>query len=208
MTFRLSINQPSLFVLILILICVSGANAQSKKLEKAAISHAKNYLVSGIETGMPNQPFGVWFQELVGDKTSMTWEINDCGEQTGTSADRGRDFPMCVGTTVALSADFHISVNIQYGTFKKGITKMQPVVRSIVVGDEIDGEWLDDLDQLAKRLALYTSNPQMLDLNTERQKARAFFDSINTAKIKRGILTLYSLHFFLQHGRATRRRNG
>ena len=50
----------------------------------------------------------------------ITWEVNDCGEQTGNPAtDQGRDFPMCV------EADFDkdhaaVSVMVSVGTFRKG----------------------------------------------------------------------------------------
>src|SRR4051812_49119754 len=86
----------------------------NRRLEAVAIKYAKSYLVSKIENGLPPKPFAVWLQELVGAKTPVTWEINDCGEQTGTSADRGRDFPLCVKAIAEQSADFFVSVNIQY----------------------------------------------------------------------------------------------
>ena len=50
----------------------------------------------------------------------ITWEVNDCGEQTGNpEIDSGRDSPLCV------EADFDkdyvaVSVMVSVGTFKKG----------------------------------------------------------------------------------------
>lgn len=123
-----------------------------RKHEAETIDYAKKYLVSNIEPNLPRQSFAVWFQKTIGKKAKMRWEINDCGEQSGTPADSGRDFPMCVEAT-AEEFDLFVSVNIQFGMFSRGITKMKPVVRSIVIDTEgEEGEWLEKLVDLPKRL--------------------------------------------------------
>lgn len=113
------IRISALFVLAAA-VCAS-ANAQSKKRDAAAISYAKATLVSRIEKGMPNQRFDSWLKRRAGGKPNVTWEVNDCGEQTGTPADRGRDFPMCVEAN-AQSGEMAIVISINVGTFKRGIT--------------------------------------------------------------------------------------
>jgi hypothetical protein len=45
--------------------------------------------VGTIEAKMPRVTFEAWLRDLVGDKPAITWEVNDCGEQTGSPADRG-----------------------------------------------------------------------------------------------------------------------
>ena len=81
-------------------ICLTASYAQSKKQEAAAIRYARNISVSRVEKGMPLIRFDKWFRSLGRRfKLKVHYEINDCGEQTGTSADRGRDFPMCVEAT-------------------------------------------------------------------------------------------------------------
>ena len=154
-----------LFAAIFVLSTYDTSLAQSKKLEKAVIKYAKNYLVSRIEKDLPPKPFGIWFQELVGKKLPISWEINDCGEQTGTSADRGRDFPMCIDAIAKQSANLFISVNIQYGTFKRGITRMKPVVRYISVGEEIGGEYIESLVNLQKSLIEMPNDVDFFDPN-------------------------------------------
>jgi hypothetical protein len=154
------------FTAILILSAFEAAGAQSsKKLEITALKYAKNYLVSGIENGLPSKSFGVWFQELVGAKTPVTWETNDCGEQTGTSADRGRDFPMCVQASAKMSANLFVSVNIQYGTFKRGVTPGKPVVRYISVGAEGEGDYVNSLIDLQQRLIQMPQDVDYFDPN-------------------------------------------
>jgi hypothetical protein len=107
--------------------------AQQKVSDAAAIAYTKHYLVSRIERDLPRVPFGVWFRALVGATTPITWEVNDCGEQSGTPADRGRDFPMCVEADAKQTPAFHISVSIMVGTFGRGIIG-KPMVRGIFAG--------------------------------------------------------------------------
>ena len=163
-TIKFPIRIVAIFCLAMLL-CIF-ASAQSKKQERIAIKYAKNYLVSRIEKGLPPQAFGVWFQELVGKKLPISWEINDCGEQTGTSADRGRDFPMCIQASAKMSSNVFVSVNTQYGTFKRGITRMKPVVRYISVGEEIGGEYIESLVDLQKRLIEMPKNVSVFDPNS------------------------------------------
>ncbi len=89
------------------------------KQEKAAIERAKNQLVSSIDHSLPKVTLEFFLQYESGG-APITWEVNDCGEQTGNPAtDQGRDFPMCV------EADFEkdhtaVSVMLSVGTSKKG----------------------------------------------------------------------------------------
>lgn len=136
-----------------------------EKHQTEVINYAKQYLISDIEQNVPKMKFADWFQQTVGKESKVEWDINDCGEQTGTTEDRGRDFPMCVAANTVKAGFIYISVNIQFGTFGHGIMKMKPVVRSITAGDEIGGEWLDNLSDLPKILALHEKTLEHLDPN-------------------------------------------
>lgn len=153
----------SLFTIVFILTLFVGSQAQSKrskpprwnwiKHQTETINYAKKYLVSNIETNLPPQSFADWFRETVGKEAKIDWDINDCGEQTGTSEDRGRDFPMCVQASAELGSDISASVNIQFGTFKRGIIKDKPVVRFISISREDDfGIQPEKMSDLSKRL--------------------------------------------------------
>ena len=104
----------------LLLTACSWAQAPSvTKQEKAAIQRAKNQLVSSFDRTLPKVTLE-FFLKYESGGAPITWEVNDCGEQTGNPAtDQGRDFPMCV------EADFDkdhaaVSVMVAVGTFKKG----------------------------------------------------------------------------------------
>ena len=110
-------------ILIAFLLLATSSLAQAPtptKEKKAAIDHAKSQLVSSIDHGLPKVTLE-FFLKYESAGAPITWEVNDCGEQTGDRAtDQGRDFPMCV------EADFNkdhvaVSVLISVGTFKKGL---------------------------------------------------------------------------------------
>ena len=85
----------------------------------------------------------------------IKYEVNDCGEQTGTSADKGRDFPMCV-EAMADSLDVHISVVLGVGTFKRGILGTKADMRG--VGFSIEGEGNFDAKKLSDLSASLSKN--------------------------------------------------
>ena len=113
--------KRNLIVLFGVVLVVTSALAQSDRYEKRAIAYAKRLSVSELEKGLPAQRLADWFREAVGSQAKIKWEVNDCGEQTGTSADVGRDFPSCVEANAELSDGRTAVVRIAVGTFKKGI---------------------------------------------------------------------------------------
>lgn len=162
MKFRTGNIIRLLFAAIIISALFVCAQAQTKKRKQKrrnwethrteVIDYAKKYPVSKLEINMPQVSFEKWFRQTVGETKKIDWEINDCGEQTGTSEDRGRDFPMCVEASAVKAESVYIRISIQFGTFKRGITRMKPNIRSITVGGEIGGEWLDNLGDLPEKL--------------------------------------------------------
>ena len=90
------------------------------KTEQAAIQRAKTTLVSSLDSSLPKVTLE-FFLNYESGGADIRWEVNDCGEQTGSPADRGSDSPMCV------EADFTkdqtgVTVTVSVGTFKKGVS--------------------------------------------------------------------------------------
>lgn len=94
---------------------------RARKMENEAVALVKDISVSILDASLPEQTFFHWFAVIVGEETAIQLELNDCGEQTGTPADIGRDFPACVGVNASLPDGRKIYVMIAVGTFKKGI---------------------------------------------------------------------------------------
>ncbi len=161
----------SIFVLALFT-CLQAQTKKKKyprwnweKHQTVVINYAKKYLVSEIEPNLPQISFADWLQQTVGKDAKIEWDVNDCGEQTGTPEDRGRDFPMCVAANTVKAGYIYFSVNIQFGTFGRKSLTMKPVVRSITAGDEIGGEWLDNLGDVPKYLESHNKTPAYLNPN-------------------------------------------
>ena len=91
--------------------------------DKMAINIAKQTRVREIDNSLPDMPYEEWLLELAGAKTRVSWEVNDCGEQTGDlSIDHARDIPMCVESLVAFEGNTKLHVVLHVGFFNKGIT--------------------------------------------------------------------------------------
>ena len=111
-----------------------AARGQAQDLESRAVARAQQTMINQLDPGLPPRPFGRWFGQLVGEGAGVTWQMTDCGEQTGAPADRDRDLPSCVEATAILPNDRMVVVSIVVGTFKTGLTG-RPVAQLIAVED-------------------------------------------------------------------------
>jgi hypothetical protein len=120
--------------------------------EKRAIQIVQRLSVSRLQAGLPKQALADWFKGVVGTGAKIAWEVNDCGEQSGDpEADRGRDFPMCVGTIATLPGAQMVAIEVAVGTFQKGITATRQVVSiSILEGSRV--EFVPRLSEVAARI--------------------------------------------------------
>ena len=90
--------------------------------EQRAIAVARRTLVSKLDRKLPRQPLEQWLRRLVGPTARIEWSVDDCGEQSGTPADRGRDFPLCVAVDATLPDGRVVMISVQVGTFKTGVS--------------------------------------------------------------------------------------
>lgn len=128
-------EMTRLFLMLAVALTAAGYSyGQASKRDRTAIEHTKRLKVSRIEAGMPNTRLDTWLRRVFGSG-KLSWEVNDCGEQSGTSADKGRDFPMCVEATIA-SSDLAATVILGVGTFKTGISRQPPDLRGIRIDRE------------------------------------------------------------------------
>lgn len=135
----------------ILLLITEPLSAQS--LEARAIARVKQTPASRLEAGLPGERFADWFRKVVGPPAKISWELDDCGEQTGTPADAGRDFPACVAVAAALSDGRTVHVLISVGTVKKGLVSA-PALRLITMerrGQFTDVRRLGDLARAIRR---------------------------------------------------------
>jgi hypothetical protein len=141
----------------LMLLITLSAAAQTPR-DRKMIAYAKAIQVSQLDSKLAAIPFERWLIKEAGEGAQVTWEVNDCGEQTGEAEDADRDFPECVEANARLPDKRVIVVSIVVGTYKKGISG-KPVTWWITVGpDPSKDEPLKTLSDVPAELA-ETSKP-------------------------------------------------
>lgn len=112
-------NLLSAFAITL-LFC-SAANGQIT--QEDAIDLLEQYPAARLDSLLPKTAFLTWFKEVVGATAKITWEINDCGEQSGVpSVDQQRDMPVCFEISAILPDRRIVGVAIAVGTERKGLS--------------------------------------------------------------------------------------
>ena len=107
------------------------------KLELMKISRIRNLDASKLERGLPKLHFATWLKNIVGRKATLRWELNDCGEQTGSAQDAGRDIPTCLGVEATLADGRRVIILVAVGTIRKGITGKPGVWSTVIMrGDQ------------------------------------------------------------------------
>lgn len=120
------------------------ANAQ----EATAIRAAKQAVVRELDPAAPRVPFEAWLKDVAANGPT-SWEVNDCGEQTGDPAlDKGRDFPMCVEAVVALPGQRELRVSLVAGTFSKGAAGRPNFWSAVVRKPDGSVEWIKRLSDV------------------------------------------------------------
>ncbi|HYG98487.1 MAG TPA: hypothetical protein VD837_05095 [Terriglobales bacterium] len=112
--------------------------------DELVIARAKNTLVSELEPGMPKITLEYFLRSEV--NAELTWEINDCGEQTGNqSVDKGRDFPRCVEAKATLADGRLVVVMIAVGTMQTNTATKPRLFSMFVSGSRVSLRHLSQL---------------------------------------------------------------
>jgi len=122
--------------------------------DAAAIAFAKTAIVRDMDATLPRVTIEAWLRELLGAQIEMKWEVNDCGEQTGSPADRGRDFPLCAEVNIALAGNRKLGVLLMVGSKKLGLNPDRPQFRfGYVMGPgPNDLKFIDKIGELPKQI--------------------------------------------------------
>jgi len=95
---------------------------QAQVSEAEGLKFAKKISTAELDAGLKSEPFGDWIAEVAGAQAGLTWEMNDCGEQTGDPAtDNKRDIPVCVSVDAELPDRRNIAAMILVGTRERGL---------------------------------------------------------------------------------------
>ena len=90
-------------------------------LGKRTVEAVQHLSVRAIDSTLTDTRFDRWFRQAVGADAWVSWETNDCGEQTGSPSDTARDFPMCVQAMAEWDDGRKALVWIAVGTVNRGV---------------------------------------------------------------------------------------
>jgi len=100
-------------------ICAHAQAGMTKTQDAKLIADIKQMSVSELDPTLPRLGFEKWLRVEAGADPIFSWEVNDCGEQTGSVADRGRDIPVCVEVDASMKDGRNITILVAVGTTKK-----------------------------------------------------------------------------------------
>ena len=94
-----------------------------RNVENSPKEFSKQIDVTKLDASLPSESLHDWFNDLAKESEKVEWEFNDCGEQTGTEADRGRDFPKCLEGSIVSSTTHArmLAIQVYVGTWQRGI---------------------------------------------------------------------------------------
>jgi TonB family protein len=96
--------------------------SQTESLEKQAIILAQRTPASDLDPVLPNVSLTNWFNQLVGPRAGINWQLSECGEAITVPGDGGPDLPACLEANAILPDGHKVVMTISIGTFKRGLT--------------------------------------------------------------------------------------
>ena len=81
--------------ILLVSICSAAVGASAQP-DDRLVGRVQQIQISRLDSALPPISLVKWLRIEAGADAEVSWEVNDCGEETGTPADRGRNLPICV----------------------------------------------------------------------------------------------------------------
>lgn len=131
--------------------CLLSPATMAQPNETRVINYARRIKASTLDSSLPRTTIETWFRSVVGPKAKISWETNDCGEQTGAPGAAKIDVPMCAQVRATLEGNREVGVSIGVGTFRKGIFG-KPTVFYAYINDSGSVRHVSALRQLSTLL--------------------------------------------------------
>ena len=136
-------------LLLVIPVVVLVGSAPPALTDDAYISAARETPARSLDRDLPAAPFEAWLRGLVGESGNIVWEVNDCGEQTGTAVDATRDLPVCAEAEAAIPERGVVHIRIGVGTVQQGLVAERGLYAVYVQHENGHIEWFKTLSELA-----------------------------------------------------------
>jgi protein TonB len=91
---------------------------------------------SDLDAELPSRPFANWFNQLIGAKAGVVWQLTECGERILSPSGAGPDLPACAEVNANLQDGRKVFVVISVGTFRKGMVGKPAFYSAVVERDE------------------------------------------------------------------------
>src|SRR5262245_49548228 len=125
--------------------------SQSVSFEKQALASVQRMPASSLDNRLPQRPFGSWFNELIGPKAGVVWQLSECGVQEKSSSNVTPDLPACAEVIALTPEGSKVIIVISVGSFKKGLSGSPTFFRAVIeLGDQLYP--IDRLNDLAEKL--------------------------------------------------------
>jgi hypothetical protein len=105
--------------LFLILATLTCAAAQST--DQLAIERARTTIVYTFDKSLPKVSLEDFLKKSASNAL-LTWEANDCGEQSGDPEDGQRDLPICAQAILKAPNGRAVTITVAVGTVQKGVS--------------------------------------------------------------------------------------
>jgi hypothetical protein len=102
--------------LLVVGVTVAAAGSDQKFIEAAKRTSARR-----LDARLPRISVSRWLDGLAAPGTLVAWEVNDCGEATGSPADTARDLPVCAEADLSLRDGRRVSLAMDAGTMRRGV---------------------------------------------------------------------------------------
>jgi hypothetical protein len=109
---------------------------QLVELEKQALAVVQQLPVSRLDPELPDTSFVTWFNQLVGPKAGVIWQLSECGELGDRQNKTEWDLPACTEANAVLQDGRKVMVAIRIGTFKRGISGKPVFCYAIIEHDD------------------------------------------------------------------------
>ncbi|RWX52006.1 Antitoxin component of the MazEF toxin-antitoxin module [Candidatus Electrothrix marina] len=161
--------------LLLFLFWTTPVFSVDRNVENSSKEFSKHIDVTELDASLPSESLYDWLNGLAKKSEKVEWEFNDCGEQTGTEADRGRDFPKCLEGSIVSSTTHArmLGIQVYVGTWQRGFVGNPEV--GLIYYTKPDQSFVEfkNLSTLKETVnSLLTFSPKYLQCNYHNQKEK------------------------------------
>ncbi|MBO0719481.1 MAG: TonB family protein [Blastocatellia bacterium] len=106
--------------IVLLLCVVINSSTQIAEFEKQALASVQREPASSFDKELPGRSFGAWFNEVVGERAGVVWQLSECGDPA-EGQDKSGEMPACAEVNAILANGSKVVVMILVGSFARGM---------------------------------------------------------------------------------------